>query len=300
MIPFKVCFLQTEWKNEDVLNQYRKMTPGNKGVWKEMTGVTSIDDADYVAIIDYTVQDIKNKPAIYLGAHPPSTNGYRCFDNAKNAIARMDLRDTCGFGEWWLEMDYDTLMALRPTQKTRNLSAIVSSKTITEGHRQKIKFVDNFCIKYKDKIDIYGRVLPKQIPHAGASYKGPLGFVDGVNPEFKSSFNVGKIPALSPYRYTLDFDIDQSCPYYFSERFYDDLLLWCMPIYSGGTQVHKFLPENSFRYFDREKTTPEEILDIVNSDFREKHINDMWAARELLLDTYQLWPRVYNSIKRIQ
>lgn len=295
----KVCFLQTEWDNEKVLRHYRKMTPNNSGQWKDMIATTSINDADYVAIIDYTNQDIGNKPAIYLGAHPPPMSGYRCFDNAKNAIARFDLRDTFGFGEWWLEEDYDTLSALEPPTKTKILSTILSEKSVNLGHRQRLDFTNRFCAKYDNQVDVYGRVRPEQIPNMKNSYKGVLGFQRG-HTEYAEKFNVGKTPALLPYKYTLEFDDDWGCVNYFSERFFDDMLLWCMPIYSGGSQVHKYIPENSFRYFDRVNTKPEEIIEIIDSNFYEKHIEDMREARNLLLNKYQLWARVYEGIKGIK
>jgi hypothetical protein len=295
----KVAILQTEWSNDKVLRHYRKMTPNNSGQWKDMIAVTSIDEADYVAIIDYTNQDIKDKPAIYLGAHPPPMSGYRCFDNAKNAIAKFDLRDTFGFGEWWSEFDYDTFTKLEPPVKTKKLSTILSEKSVNLGHQQRLTFVNNFCAKYSNKIDIYGRVRPQQIPNVRNSYKGVLGFQRG-DKDYVELFNTGKTPALLPYKYTLEFDDDWGCPNYFSERFFDDMLFWCMPIYSGGSGIHKFIPENSFRYFDRVNSKPEEIIEIINSDFREKHIEDMREARNLLLNKYQLWARVYNAIKDIK
>lgn len=298
----KVCFLQTEWDNEKVLRHYRKMTPGSRGVWKDLIGVTSIDEADYVAVIDYTVQDIKDKPAVYMNAHPPPMAGYRDLDDpaySKNAIAKFDLKNTFGFGEWWLDEDYDTLSALKSPVKTKNLSAILSEKAINEGHKQRLAFANKFCATHRKEIDIYGRVHPSQVPNMGDSYKGVLGFQQGHN-QFREHFNSGKTPALLPYRHTLEFDDDWGCVNYFSERFIDDMLLWCMPIYSGGTQIHKFMPENSFRYFDRVKTTAEEIMQITDSGFREKNISAMAEARDLLLNKYQLWPRVYDGIKGIK
>jgi len=91
------------------------------------------------------------------------------------------------------------------------------------------------------------------------------------------------------------------CENYWSERFFDAMLLWTMPIYYGGTNIHEYLPENSFRYIDLfdSNHTPEYIIDIIDSDFREKHIEDMKEARYLLLNKYQIWPRIKTVIDNL-
>lgn len=292
---YKICILQTEWANEKVLRHYSKMTPGRRGIWKDMVGVTSINEADVVAIVDYTTQDIGKKPAVYLGAHPMGMNGYRCFDNAKNVIAKYDLRDTFGFGEWWLDEDYDTLSALDNPVKTKNLSCILSDKTINLGHRQRISYVERFCSEYPKRLDLYGRINPKIDSVMYSSYRGILG-IDRRNPEYAEKFNSGKTKALLPYQYTLEFDDEWDSPCYFSERVFDDLLLWCMPIYSGGLDINKFLPKNSIIPFNRVTTDPKELIEIIDSGFREKHIEDVREARHLLLNKYQIWARVYEGI----
>ena len=296
-MSFKVCILQTEWPNDKVLRHYAKMTSGRKGIWKDMIGVTSINEADYVAVIDYTTQDIGKKPAVYLGAHPLGMAGYRGFENAPNAIAKYDLRHTFGFGEWWLEEDYDTLSALDNPIKTKTLSCILSDKTINPGHKQRIKFVEGFCAKYSKRLDLYGRINPKRDSILYDSYRGILGF-DRRHLNYAEHFNCGKTSALLPYEYTLEFDDEWSSRCYFSERVFDDLLLWCMPIYSGGLDIGKFIPENSIVPFNRGTTQPEEIIEIIDSGFRDKHIEDIREARHLLLNKYQVWARVYSGIKR--
>jgi hypothetical protein len=88
------------------------------------------------------------------------------------------------------------------------------------------------------------------------------------------------------------------CENYFSERLFDSMLMWCIPIYYGGTNIDKYLPINSFQYFDLYNLnhTPEYILDIIHSDFREQHLSDLAEARNLLLNKYQIWARMWETI----
>jgi len=296
MKKFKVCFLQTEWSNEKVLRIYRKMTPNRSGIWKNMIGVTSIDEADYVVIIDYTKQDIKDKPAVYIGAHPYGhKEGWQCYDNAKNVIAKFDERDTFGFGEWWLEDDYDTLSALEPPKKTKNLISIISEKYMTPGHQKRRKYMEKFCAEYPNDIEIYGRIKCFDFePNIKKCYKGPLGYISS-DVKFPENFQIGKTEILKQTRYILEHDDNFGCIHYFSERFFDDLLMWCMPIYTGCGEIYRYLPFNCYINFDY-NTPPKKIIEIANSDFREKHLEDIKEARYLLLNKYQLWARAYEGI----
>ena len=279
MNPIKMVILQTEWHNNKTLETYSKMTPGRSGKWKNLIGVDSIKDADLAVIIDYTTQDVpKDMPKVYMGAHPKPCGGYCNYDEGKkdkNTLAVFDLEDTFGFGEWWIDWDYDELTKLESPKKTKNLSCILSNKRQMAEHNRRRMIVSEFCNKYPELIDVYGRIIPdKNEQSILKSYKGILGTKHAsiASTEIEGSHCGGKTPALFPYRYSLEFDYYCKCPNYFSERVFDAMLLWAMPIYSGGKGVHKFLPRNSYCQIDSWKVTPEEILGYVDSDFREKNI----------------------------
>jgi len=298
----KVFFTQTEHSSEYTLKMLSKMTPNRSGKWKNLIGTTNIDEADFIVVIDYTVQKIpKNKPVIYLGAHPTVCKGYQNYDN-KEAFAKFDCRNTVGFIEWWLKDDYDALMAMKLPKKTKDLSCIISNQRVYDYHRKRIEFLKEFCEKFPDRIDIYGRIKPKK--EEGVilkSFKGVVGKDTNVS-NYLNSYWYGKKNALESYRYSLEFDMGNSpemgndCFYYFSERLVDSLLMWCMPIYYGGTQIHKFLPINSFRYLNLFKDTPEYVIKIINSNFREDHLKDIEKARYLILNELQIWARVWRAI----
>lgn len=300
MKEIKICFLQTSFSNEQVLKIFSKMTPKRSGKWKNLVGITDIDKADFIIVIDNTSKENREKlipeKTIYIGAHPYEHAHYQCFDD-KKCIAKLDQRDDIGFCEFWLDEDYDTLMKLESPKKTKNLSCIMSNERDQIFHKIRIKFMINFCNKYPEKVDLYGRIHPQgeEEQCLNKSYKGLLG-VDKGNPEWVNKFWFGKTPALLPYRHSLEF-IAPNNGNYLGERFFDAILLWAMPLYNAGKNAIKYFPKNSFRYLNPETDTPEYILDIVNSDFREKHIKDIAEARYLILTKYQIWNRVYDIIK---
>ena len=302
MKKVKVIFLQTEWKPRKVLDTYKKMTPGCSGIWKNMEAVVQPKDADVAVIIDYTVAPLPaDMPKVYIGAHPYGHHvGYRCYDEIKkdpSTIAAFDLQFTAGFLEWWLDETYDELMALQPPKKTKDLVSIISEKLGTDGHKQRRDFMERFCARHWENIEIYGRIQPlEHEPNIKKCYKGALG-CDRVDVRFPELFQTGKTEVLKPARYVLEHDDNFGCIHYFSERFADDLLFWTLPIYFGGGDVSQYLPKNCYIPFNYD-ISPDKIMDIVNSDFREKNIEAMAEARWLILNKYQLWARVYNPIAK--
>jgi len=288
----KVCFIYDYESCEKYLEIISKMTSGRKGIWKDMIAVTNPEEADFQVVIDETRYPVDPKRVIYVGAHPhiPGYRGWRCFDD-KDCVAKLDLRDTFGFGEWWLSYDYDYLSSLEPMSKTKNLCCIMSNQHTpnNDGREKRIPFLRRFCGNHTGLLNLYGRIKPdgNLISH----YHGELGT------NTPTTYWFGKEDVYRDHRYAIEIDIGLT-ENYFSERFFDSMLMWCMPIYWGGTTVHEWVPPESFRYFDIDGNG-DDVAEFVSSDFREQHISDMGEARYIILNKLQLWPRVYNLIKNL-
>jgi len=291
----KVCFIYCCEPKEELLKTFSRFTPKRSGVWKDMVGVTSVEEADYCMLLDGNSREfVPPEKAILVGAHPkgdgpPYYPNYRCFDN-RECVAKLDCRDTFGYGGWWLDEDYDTLSALKPPKKTKDLSCILSDHRGGWGRADRIEFMKRLCDKYPNRVDLYGRIKPEGslVEH----YKGEL----GINTP--TDYRYGKRNGLEPYNHSIELDAG---PFrnYFSERFFDSMLMWCMPLYWGGTNVEDFLPENSFRYIDIYKDG-DDVMETVRSNFREKNLDALAEARDLLLNKWQIWPRLYSVIKGIK
>lgn len=293
----RICFLQTEWKNDVLLKHLSKMTPNRSGKWKNMEATADINKADVIVVIDYTSQELpKGKPVIYIGGHPTVCPGHQSFKD-KECIASFNSDTELGFIEWWLKDDYDTLSAMKSPEKTKDLSCILSNQRTYDYHRKRIEFMTEFCNQYPGKVDIYGRIKPQKGEESLLKhFKGEL----GENIAFSHWY--GKKAALAPYRYSLEFDMGSSpdmgvCRHYFSERLVDSLLMWCMPFYYGGINTGDYIP--GVIPIDPFMDSPEYILNIVNSNEREHNIDKIAEARNLLLNRWQIWPRIYNVIKGV-
>ena len=206
-------------------------------------------------------------------------------------------------GEIWIDYTYDELKALQPPQKKYDATCIVTYQTHRKTYTDRIRFLQHFMPKFPD-CHLFGRLSKffKEDSILKNYYKGPLGndHFNGFIGEHLSGKNI-----LLDYRYAIDFDQGPT-ENYICERFLDSMLLWAMPIYYGSTNVEKYFPENSFRYVDISSEDPKvieqevkKVIDIVNSDFREKHIADIAKARELILDKYQAFAMVHDIINNL-
>ncbi len=250
MKKFTVCFTSPHFKNPEVfLSTIIKMTPKRSGIWKDMTAITDPMKANFVICVDgYPKHEYPIERTLFFAQHPKGITSYKTMDDVKGKALGVYPNDTdlC-IGEWWIEEDYDTLMAMKPPTKTKNLLSITTYRSSYETYKQRIKFLESYT-KVSDDIDVYGRqkTLFEGNAILNKVYKGVLGneTFDGYNNEH----TIGK-GVLRDYRYSLDFDhgsfIDEApVKHYFSERFFDSMLLWSMPLYFGCDNVHEYLPEN--------------------------------------------------------
>jgi hypothetical protein len=111
-------------------------------------------------------------------------------------------------------------MSFQP--KPREISVISSSKTVSAGHRQRLKFVEFLQEEFGNRLDVFGR--------------GIKTFRD-------------KIEAIGPYRYHLALE-NSCCPNGMSEKLYDAYLGEAFPLYYGCPNVGAYFPKESFTTID--------------------------------------------------
>lgn len=314
MKEFKVCFVSHHFQNPSVLlNTILKMTPMRLGKWKEMTAVTDPFQADYVVCLDgMSNVPVPTERCMYFAQHPKGVSAYRPLNDKGKCLGVFPNDKYLNPGEWWITYDYDALEALKPPNKSKNLISISTYHDYPDKptYQHRIRFLEEY-VKISKDIDIYGRQEGRF--KANSILKDNYRGVTGI-PEHKCNYRagdhiIGKDTELI-YRYALDFDHGRNgdgkpVHNYFSERFYDSMLLWTMPIYFGGDNVQDFLPWNSFVYVDISgdlqslQKEAKNTLEIVNDSFRERNLSAIAEARDLLLNKYQLWPFVYSAIKNL-
>jgi hypothetical protein len=160
-------------------------------------------------------------------------------------------------------LDYDALIQSPPPAKTKHISVITSNKAFTQGHLDRIKFVEKLKSYYGDKIDVFGR---------------------GYN-DFADKWDV-----LAPYKYHISIE-NSSQRYYWTEKIADCFLAESFPFYYGCTNLDEYFPQDSFQPIDIynfERSI--EIIDrIIANDACEKQRKVLHECKLKVLEEYNMF-----------
>ncbi|MEA5513659.1 glycosyltransferase family 10 domain-containing protein [Nodularia sp. UHCC 0506] len=126
---------------------------------------------------------------------------------------------------WYHANSFRELNEMPPPEKVAPCSWITSGISRTANHRQRLDFLQSLQENHL-KFDLYGRGLPKWVKTSGE-----LG---------------NKWYGMAPYYYNLSIENYADNNWYVSEKLWDALLAWCLPIYYGGPAADKLLPPGSF------------------------------------------------------
>ncbi|MCU0565236.1 MAG: glycosyltransferase family 10 [Oculatellaceae cyanobacterium Prado106] len=126
---------------------------------------------------------------------------------------------------WFVSSSFQELATGQIPDKTRTCSWVTSGISRTAHHRQRLAFL-KLLQENNLKFDLYGRDLPEEAKSFGEI--------------------ANKSHALAPYFYNLAIENYADNPWYVSEKLWDALLSWCLPIYYGGSAADKLLPPGSF------------------------------------------------------
>jgi Glycosyltransferase family 10 (fucosyltransferase) C-term len=126
---------------------------------------------------------------------------------------------------WYHNNSFRELDQMPPPEKVSPCSWITSGISRTAKHRQRLDFLQSLQSS-EIKFDLYGRDLPKS-----AKTIGELS---------------NKWYGMAPYYYNLAIENYAENNWYVSEKLWDSLLAWCLPIYYGGPAADKLLPPGSF------------------------------------------------------
>lgn len=166
-------------------------------------------------------------------------------------------------GECTYSLDYDSLKQSVTPTKTKLLSVITSNKAFTQGHLDRIHFVEKLKDYYGDQIDVFGR-----------------GYCD-----FDDKWDV-----LAPYKYHIVIE-NSSQSYYWTEKISDCFLAETYPFYYGCTNLSEYFPQDSFQpidIYDFEKTVS--IIDnSIKNDLYGHSGTILAEAKNLVLDKYNMF-----------
>ncbi|HEY9737364.1 MAG TPA: glycosyltransferase family 10 [Trichocoleus sp.] len=126
---------------------------------------------------------------------------------------------------WYVNQSFQELNESPPPEKLRSCSWITSGINRTANHRQRLNFLRDLQASGLP-VDVYGRGLPDWVRSGGSLQN--------------------KWSGMAPYYYNLAVENYADNAWYVSEKLWDALLSWCLPIYYGGPAADALLPPGSF------------------------------------------------------
>jgi hypothetical protein len=176
-------------------------------------------------------------------------------------------------GKCTFSLDYDSLSSSPTPQKTKLISVITSNKAFTQGHLDRIRFVEKLKLRYGDKIDVFGR-----------------GYRD-----FDDKWDV-----LASYKYHIVIE-NSSQPYYWTEKLSDCYLTETFPFYYGCTNLPDYFPQEAFQLidiFDFERTV--EIIDrLLAAGVYEEKKDLLAACKQKVLGEYNMFDYIASLCDRL-
>lgn len=176
-------------------------------------------------------------------------------------------KDGCHF-----PLDYATIAKAQP-KKEKLISVISSTKSFSEGHVDRLRFIKALKQRYGSAVDIFGH-----------------GFKD-----FDDKWEV-----LAPYKYHIVIE-NSASKYYWTEKLADCYLAGTYPIYHGSSTINEYFPEQAMTKIDIRQ--PEETFRIIDSTLTantyEQHTELLSQCKKLVLDDYNLFTLIAKTCDAI-
>jgi hypothetical protein len=259
----KIVGMLTSYQGLNQSDWLWQQTPNPFGVWKNIQMLKNAPNPDYLLLYqyDFFAQPIRNRwldrfqnqppqqvtltptelrgvpkaRSIYLLREPPLPEILH-----KNQINYNSASAYCDYVSgpedaapvpnympaiWYHANTFRELEQMPPPEKVQTCSWITSGINRTENHRKRLAFL-NQIQESGLKVDCYGRGLPQAVRSGG---------------ELKNKWY-----GMAPYYYNLAIENYADNNWYVSEKLWDSLLAWCLPIYYGGSAADRLLPPGSF------------------------------------------------------
>lgn len=242
-----------------------KQTPEPFGVWKNIQILKDAPQPDFLLMYQYNffvekpsaprwrdrllrqpqkppvpvasvLRGLPPEQVIYLQREPPLAEILH-----KNQTNYRGAADYCGYisgpdefaptpdympAIWYVSNSFAELDKGTVPEKVRTCSWITSGISRTENHRQRLRFLHQLQQTAGIELEVFGRNLPATVQTIG---------------ELQNKWH-----GMAPYYYNLAIENYADNEWYVSEKLWDALLCWCLPIYYGGAAIDRLLPPGSF------------------------------------------------------
>lgn len=172
-------------------------------------------------------------------------------------------------------LSYDDFNSFKENPDRKEKACLITSnKTITKGHRDRVRFANYVLNHCRDTIDVYGNGY-NSIPD--------------------------KLEVLRQYKYAI---VIENCQYddYWTEKIGDCFLAGCYPVYHGCPNANDYFPEGSFTNVNicNIKNAIDIIRNVISSNMFEKSQKELKFAKQMILDKYNIFPQIAKCVLEIE
>jgi hypothetical protein len=169
----------------------------------------------------------------------------------------VNLDSTCA------TCDLAAMRAMIPAKKTRAVSVVCSSKTLTRQQRRRLAFLDALKSSLGERVIHFGR-----------------GFAEIDD----------KAQAILPFKYHIVLE-NNIIPHFWTEKLADAYLGFAMPLFSGCPNVAEYFPQDSFVPLDLGDIAAavERVGDVLERDPYDAALSSILESRRRVLDDYNLY-----------
>ncbi len=289
MLTVKISNTHPQWPLE-------RQTPGAKAVWGDCRFFINEDvpECDYWVVFDGLLRTQSTvcppENTVLIAGEPPSVKTYnaqflkqfatvigcdRNIEHPNMIFSQQSMpwhvgRSVRGNDTLSFSKDYDELSRITSFEKDKLVSVISSDKTFTPGHARRLAFTRSLGERLGSTIDIFGR--------------GVRDIED-------------KWDAISSYKYHVV--LENSCyPDYWTEKLADAYLGGAYPFYYGCSNLADYFPATAFTKIDINDL--DETVNIIEASIAanryERSLSEIHRARDMVLNTYNLFPMICNHI----
>ena len=259
-----------------------RQAPGGRAAWKDATFVINAEVAECDAWVVHegiTQPETTRCPAgrvFLLTGEPPDIKSYDptwLASFAHVVTCHLDLPHPAVIAgqtalPWLVGRNYDELTVAFP-EKTADLSVICSDKAMVDGHRRRLRFVEQLL-----------ELSP--MPRFGRGFRDLPDKWDG----------------LAPFRYSVAVENSRH-DHYWTEKIADCFLAGTVPIYWGAPNIRDYFPADAMIVIDT--LDPAEVARIIKTEATpEGYVHRLPALREAkrrVLEEHNLFELAYQMAK---
>lgn len=161
---------------------------------------------------------------------------------------------------------------LSPGRRMDKIVILTSNKTLTKGHKKRLKFAMYLKEKLPDVVDLYG-----------------AGFEDFED----------KIDILCNYKYALVIENSQFRNYV-TEKLFDTYIAECLPLYIGCPNIGDYINNNSYipLKMEQSKFIVEFLRTIIQEETYNKYKSQIIGTKQLIMNKYNLVNLIAEFVKK--